>query len=650
MGAGQPYRVLQLSKFYPPYWGGIESVTFEITEGINSMGMPCDVLVANTRLKTELDVFPKGYQVWRAANFGRLFSTSLAPALIFKLNEIKDRYDIIHVHFPDPLTAFALFVLNPKAKIIIHWHSDIIKQSFLLKFFLPLQNAVLKRAELIIGTSPLYISESLQLRNFLYKTIAIPLGSRVTDQDTDQKTAEIKHQFEGKTILFGLGRLVYYKGFEYLIEAASILPEKYVVLIGGTGPLHEKLRSLIDSKKLSNKVFLLGKVSEFDLAAYYKACRIFCFPSTHASEAFGVSQIEAMSFGKPVVATLISKSGVPWVNEAGVSGLNVPVANPRELAKAIQLIDENETVYKQFSSGALNRYQTFFTPEKMVGTVMESYKAVFDPKPIITGKLPVKPKVSIITVLLDNRKYIKDAIESVLNQSYPNIEYIVIDGGSSDGSVEIIESYKERIAVFISEKDNGMYDALNKGISRASGDIIGLLNSDDFFESTDVISHVVNGFEKWNCDAIYGDLHYINHSERSDVVRVWNAGPYAPDKFFNGWMPPHPTFYVKREVYEKFGSFNTDLKYAADYELMLRFILKHRIKLSYLPEFMVKMRVGGASNRNLSNRIKANMEDRKAWKIVGIKPGVFTLILKPLKKIFQYRLFNRTYGSHSSII
>lgn len=640
------YKVLQLSKFYPPYWGGIESVTFEITEGVNAHGIKCDVLVANNTNITSEEVFNKGYTVWRAANWAKVFSTSIAPSLVGLLNKVKDNYDVIHVHFPDPLTAFALFLVRPKAHLVVHWHSDIIKQSFLLKFYLPLQNTILRRASIIIGTSPKYISESKQLKNFLFKSIAIPLGSTINLLNYDAKYNELVQQFEGKTVLFALGRLVYYKGFEYLIDAATLLPNNFVVLIGGEGPLEEKLKRDIVEKGLINKVILLGRIGDEDLAAYFKICRIFCFPSTHASEAFGVSQIEAMSFAKPVIATNIPNSGVSWVNENGVSGINVPICNSNELATAIVKIDSDSNLYEKLSKGALNRYQSYFTPEKMVTSVLNTYESLLTPKPISNNLSNQLPKITIITVLLDNRKYIKDAIESVLNQSYSNIEYIIIDGESKDGSVEIIQSYLDKISVFISEKDRGMYDALNKGIARATGDIIGLLNSDDFFENNEVVANIAAAFNQYNCDAIYGDLHYINHNQRSEVVRVWKAGSYSPEKFFNGWMPPHPTFYVRKEVYQKFGAFNTDLKFAADYELMLRFILMHQINLVYLPRFMVRMRVGGASNRNLSNRIKANIEDRKAWKIVGIKPGIFTLILKPLMKVFQYRIFNRSYESN----
>ena len=640
-------KILQLTKFYPPFWGGIESVTYELTEGLHAAGYECLVLCANTSNITIEEIFEGKYRVIRAASLGRVFSTSISPTLIKIFKQIANDFDIIHVHFPDPLTALALSLVKPKAKVVIHWHSDIIKQSYLLKFYLPLQNMVLKRADLIIGTSPKYIQESPQLKDFVYKTVAIPLGSEVKIfEDTAEIENAILNRFKGKKILFSLGRLVYYKGYNYLIEAATLISDDFVIAIGGEGPEFANLKKLIASHKLEAKVHLIGKIPQAELASWFKACFIFCFPSTFASEAFGVSQIEAMSFGKPVIATEIPRSGVSWVNAHGISGVNVKLGSATELAQAIQLLANDTNLYQKYSVGAKHRYETMFKPKQMVDAMLNQYLRLIGEAAKSFQDLPKKPKVSIITVLLDNKKYIKDAIESVLSQDYDNIEYLVIDGDSKDGSVEIIKSYKNKIHVFISEKDEGVYDALNKGISKASGDIIGLLHSDDFFDHPRVISIIVERFLKEKVEAVYGDLRYIGNTGKNEIVRVWKAGAYKPNFFYKGWMPPHPTFYVRREVYQKFGSFNTQLKFAADYELMLRFILKHQITLSYIPEFLVKMRVGGASNRNLSNRIKANIEDRKAWKLVEIKPGLLTLVLKPLKKIFQYSIFNKSWNKH----
>ncbi len=244
-------------------------------------------------------------------------------------------------------------------------------------------------------------------------------------------------------------------------------------------------------------------------------------------------------------------------------------------------------------------------------------------------------KVSIITITFNSESTLIDTIDSVLNQTYKDIEYIIIDGGSTDSTISIIHSYKNKISKFISEKDNGIYDALNKGIKLSTGDIIGVLHSDDFYTNHHVIENIINTFQLYQADAVYADLFYVDKNDTAKIYRKWKSGKYQHGMFMNGWMPPHPTFFVKHSVYEKHGSFNLNLVSAADYELMLRFIHKHKIKLAYLPEFIIKMRVGGKSNVSLKNRLLANKEDRKAWAMNNIKPYFFTLYLKPIRKIIQ---------------
>ena len=244
-------------------------------------------------------------------------------------------------------------------------------------------------------------------------------------------------------------------------------------------------------------------------------------------------------------------------------------------------------------------------------------------------------KVSIITITYNSELTLIDTIDSVLNQTYKNIEYIIIDGSSTDSTISIVHSYKDKIAKFVSEKDNGLYDALNKGIALATGDVIGVLHSDDFYTNHHVIENVVQTFLLNQSDAVYADLYYVDKDDVNKIFRKWKSGNYKHGMFLNGWMPPHPTFFVRRTCYGKYGSFNLDLVSSADYELMLRFIHKHKIKLSYLPEFIINMRVGGKSNASLSNRIRANKEDRKAWLMNGLKPKFHTLYLKPLRKIIQ---------------
>ncbi len=245
-------------------------------------------------------------------------------------------------------------------------------------------------------------------------------------------------------------------------------------------------------------------------------------------------------------------------------------------------------------------------------------------------------KVSIITISYNSAETIEDTIKSVVSQDYPNIEYIIIDGASKDTTLSIVDKYKDKIAKVISEKDKGIYDAMNKGVQNATGDIIGILNSDDYYYDTTVISEVVRLFEQEKTDGLYADLVYVDRSDSEKIIRYWKSGKYTPGKFLKGWMPPHPTFFVKKEVYTHFGLYNTDLRSAADYEFMLRVIHKNKISLCYMPRVLTKMRVGGMSNVSLKNRWRANMEDRRAWKINGIKPRWYTLTVKPLSKLFQF--------------
>lgn len=245
-------------------------------------------------------------------------------------------------------------------------------------------------------------------------------------------------------------------------------------------------------------------------------------------------------------------------------------------------------------------------------------------------------KISIITVCYNSAKTIESTILSVLGQDYKNIEYILVDGLSKDNTIEIIEKYNDKIAKVISEKDNGIYDAINKGILAATGDVIGLLHSDDFFADTHVLSRIAEEFMLKKVDAIYSDLQYVDKDNTNKIFRNWISGNYKENLFKKGWMPPHPTFYIKREVCQKYGLYNLTFKLAADYEFMLRYIHKYKISLSYIPETLIKMRIGGASNVSLLNRIKANNEDIAAWKINNIKPGIFTRFFKPASKLLQF--------------
>ena len=248
-------------------------------------------------------------------------------------------------------------------------------------------------------------------------------------------------------------------------------------------------------------------------------------------------------------------------------------------------------------------------------------------------------KISIITVTYNSAQTLEQTILSILSQDYPNLEYIIVDGKSTDDTLTVIEKYRDKISHFISEKDEGLYHAINKGINLATGDIIGILHADDFYTKYDVLTGIAETFKINEADAVYADLYYVDKNNTDKIIRTWKSGSFSPNKFLWGWMPPHPTFFVKKDIYNKYGVFNTTLRSAADYEIMLRLLYKNKIKTAYLPEFIVKMRVGGQSNASIKNRVKANNEDRMAWKLNEVKPYFFTLIIKPLRKLTQFLKF-----------
>ncbi len=254
------------------------------------------------------------------------------------------------------------------------------------------------------------------------------------------------------------------------------------------------------------------------------------------------------------------------------------------------------------------------------------------------GGMNKNPKISIITVSLNSADTIKDTIESIISQDYDNIEYIIIDGGSSDSTVDIAKQYSNHIKGISSEPDNGIYDAMNKGINAATGDIIGILNSDDFYPNSFVVSNVAKSFEKYSCDAVYGDLLYVKSKDISKIKRYWKAGEYSTSKIKNGWMLPHPTFFVKKEIYKRYGLYDTDIKSAADYEMILKLLYMHNISVYYIPMILVNMRMGGESNKSLWHRIKANKEDSLAWTKNQLNKPMFFRLKKPLQKIRQFFL------------
>jgi glycosyltransferase involved in cell wall biosynthesis len=245
-------------------------------------------------------------------------------------------------------------------------------------------------------------------------------------------------------------------------------------------------------------------------------------------------------------------------------------------------------------------------------------------------------KISIITVCFNSEKYIRNAIESVLGQTYSNIEYIIIDGDSKDQTMQIVKSYGDSIQVVVSEPDKGIYDAMNKGLKLATGDYVAVLNSDDFYSDNHVIENVVNRLLLAKTDSLFADLIYVEELTPEKQVRYWKSNDFVKGTFKLGWHPAHPTFFVKNSIYEQYGYFNLSFKLAADFELMLRFLEKHQISSCYLDLPIIKMRLGGATNKNIKNIFNQNIECYKSFKINGLPVSVFYPFFRLLPKIKQF--------------
>ena len=244
-------------------------------------------------------------------------------------------------------------------------------------------------------------------------------------------------------------------------------------------------------------------------------------------------------------------------------------------------------------------------------------------------------KISIITVCFNSAEFIEHAIESVASQDYVDIEHIVIDGDSSDGTKEVLGKYNDQIAKWISEPDEGIYDAMNKGIKLAAGDVIGILNSDDFYFSNTVISTIAKQFEDPKLDAVYGDLIVVDPQNLDKTIRTYSSKSWDPQRFAKGYMPAHPTFFVRKKYYERYGLFETDYQIAADYEMLIRLLYVNKLNYAYLPMKMVKMRKGGVSSNGIKSNIVLNTEIIRACRKHGIKTSAFKIYPKYFNKIFE---------------
>lgn len=244
-------------------------------------------------------------------------------------------------------------------------------------------------------------------------------------------------------------------------------------------------------------------------------------------------------------------------------------------------------------------------------------------------------KISIITAVFNRVDTIADAISSVQSQSYGSVEHVIQDGGSSDGTLDVIKGLGTSTTHLVSEQDEGIYDAINRGISRATGDVIGLMHSDDFFAHDEVLEQIARAFYDPEVEGVYGDLDYVSASNTNKVIRHWRSGPYRRERLKRGWMPPHPTLYLRRQVFEEWGLYDPGFQIAADYDAMLRYLWKGNVHLTYVPEVLVKMRVGGESNRSLSRILQKSREDYMALRRNEVG-GLGALFKKNASKLKQF--------------
>lgn len=372
-------KILQLGKFYP-IGGGVEKVMLDLTAGMSERGADCDMMCASADGGGTHTVHLNGHaELICCRSIGKFASTMISPAMLQVLKGRCGRYDIIHVHHPDPMACLALYCSGYRGKVVLHWHSDILRQRILGRLYRPLQNWLTDRADVIIGTSPVYIENSEDLKRVRAKSCCIPIGVRPVPY-CPAAVQDIRTEYAGKKIIFSLGRLIGYKGHGVLVEAARYLDDSHVIVIGGTGPLKSDLERQIRASGLDGRVKLSGFMPDDVLSAWYHACDVFCLSSIQKTEAFGIAQIEAMSCGKPVVATNIPGSGVSWVNLHGFSGLNVEPGNPYALAGAIRTITSEKEKYDEFSENAGSRYVSMFTLGKMIDSCMDLYEELFDGK------------------------------------------------------------------------------------------------------------------------------------------------------------------------------------------------------------------------------------------------------------------------------
>lgn len=363
-------KVLHLGKNVPPSTGGIELFTYDLLECLNANGVQADLLCFGEK---NINGVYNGFNFYSCEMNLKIRSAPISIDFIKKFKKIESTYDIIHIHSPNPL-AEILSIFSSKPKII-HWHSDIVKQKILLHFYKPIQQIALKKSKKIIFTSPQYLNSSKQALKYKYKSIVIPLGinkKRLDFCDKDSLFAKIYNKINNKKIILSIGRLVYYKGFEYLIKAAKFLPKDAVIIIIGNGYLYNSLKELINKLNLNN-VYLLGRVD--NIGIFLKNCDIFCLPSIERSEAFGLVLAEALYYDKPLITTNVDGSGMNYINKQGETGLVVSPKNPESLARAINELLDDKHLYQKFVMN-IKKWKSEFDISKISNQIISVYSDI----------------------------------------------------------------------------------------------------------------------------------------------------------------------------------------------------------------------------------------------------------------------------------
>ncbi|OLN24679.1 Glycosyl transferase, group 1 [Desulfovibrio sp. DV] len=372
-------RVLQVGKFYPPDPGGVETASRQTSVALTRLGMAGEVLCFAGA--GPYDDASGSVPVTRAAVLATVSSQPVSLAYITALRAMAPHFDVFHVHCPNILAALALYLVRPRGRIVLHWHSDIIGKKALLTLVRPLETWLCRRADLVIGPTAVHLAASDRAADFAGKGAVVPFCVDETMAGPHKAdpagVASIRARFGGRRIIFALGRLVPYKGFDVLVAAAGALPDDAVVVIGGGGPLAAALGRRIEAAGLGGRVVLAGRIPDAQLSDWFAACDIFCLPSTERAEMFGIVQLEAMAFGKPVVSTAIARSGVPAVNRDGITGLVVPPGDAVALGRALTRLLGDAALGRQLGQGGLAAVAGPYSPEAVAEAFGRAYACLY---------------------------------------------------------------------------------------------------------------------------------------------------------------------------------------------------------------------------------------------------------------------------------